>query len=60
MRPQKLLFITALMKVSGHQRAEDDTTPTCHNSRAAEAHPTIKEKNRTAKIKPTPKKMVTC
>ena len=47
--PAEIVFHHSTDKVSGHQQAKDDTTPTCHNSRAAEAHPPIKEKNQTAK-----------
>ena len=47
--PAKIVFHHSTDEVSGHQQAEDDTTPTSHNSRAAKAHPPIKEKNRTAK-----------
>ena len=47
--PAEIVFHHNTDEVSGHQQAEDDTTPTCHNSRAAEAHPPIKEKNRTAR-----------
>ena len=45
----EIIFYHSTDEVSGHQQAENDTTPTCHNSWAAEAHPPIKEKNRTAK-----------
>ena len=47
--PAEIVFYHSTDEVSGHQQAENDTTPTCHSSRAAEAHPPIKEKNRTAK-----------
>ena len=47
--PAKIVFHHSTDEVSGHQQAEDDTAPTCHNSRAAEAHPPIKEKNCIAK-----------
>ena len=40
--PTEIVFYLSTDEVSGHQQAEDDTTPTCHNSRAAKAHPPIK------------------